>query len=92
MILASTCLLIQVFQEVDRRRQLEDFYRWDFMALDARGSWRLPLPQALLLLQVAHDTRFSLSTWQRFLASRGEAHDEPVAFDEIKVGLITKVS
>ena len=70
--------------EIDRRRHVEEQAQWDFRALDRKGSYRLPLPDALLLFRHTQGENFSLSVWQGFLASR-ENPTRDVSFDEIRM-------
>ncbi|XP_064633679.1 golgin subfamily A member 4-like [Lineus longissimus] len=77
---------IKVLQDLDRRKNLEQKVRWDFVALDKNGNHRLPLQDALLLFRETHGERFSLHTWQTFLRSRVEP-DADVCFDEVKIWL-----
>ena len=78
-------LYYKVLQDLERRRSLEEQVRWDFMSLDQTGCTHLPLKDCLLLFSMAHGDAFSLETWRRFLASRGENKEGDASFDEIKV-------
>jgi Ca2+-binding EF-hand superfamily protein len=77
---------IQVLQDLDRRKNLEQKVRWDFMALDKSGNYRLPLEDALLLFRETHGEKFSMHVWQAFLRSRVNS-DADVYFDEVKIWL-----
>ena len=81
---SSTC--VKVLQELDRRIQVEDQVRWDFQALDHNGSYRISVNDALLLFRNTHGPSFSMATWQRFLASRGNPKDD-VSYDEVRMWL-----
>ena len=68
--------------DLQRRRDLEESIRWDFIALDANGSGRIAPKDSLMLFQIAHGDKMSTVTWSRFLNSRSVASDD-VCFDEI---------
>ena len=76
-----------MIQDLERRRNLEEQLRWDFMALDASGANRLSLKDGFLLFTMAHADEFCLEQWTDFLRSRGENELEEIYFDEIKVRL-----
>ena len=61
-----------MLQDLERRRKLEESLRWDFMALDRRGGGLVSLQDGLALMRMAHGDQFSLHTWNRFIASRGD--------------------
>ena len=63
-------LKFQVLQELERRRTLEEQVRWDFMALDRTGSYRISTKDALMLFRNTHGEDFSMKTWHAFLISR----------------------
>ena len=71
-----------VLQELDRRMNLQDKLRWDFMSLDLMGNGRIVVQDALLLFQVTHGDSFSTYNWNKFLASRADPNDD-VCFDEV---------
>lgn len=77
---------LDVLEELERRRSIEEQSYWDFQALDYNGSNRISLKDALLLFKEFHGDRFSLYTWNNFLKSREEP-DAGVYFDEIRFWL-----
>lgn len=77
---------LEVLQELDRRRMVEERAYWDFQALDSNADGRLPLKDALLLFRDSYGENFSMTAWERFLSAREIAEDE-VCFDELRMWL-----
>lgn len=75
-----------MIQELQRRRNLEEKLRWDFMSLDKNGNNRLPVADALILFKLTHGDGMSIGKWRKFLASREDPQMD-VYWDEIKVML-----
>ncbi|PFX16028.1 hypothetical protein AWC38_SpisGene19720 [Stylophora pistillata] len=81
---------MDVLDELDRRKGLEEKISWDFKALDVEGKGRISLKTALLLFKAVHNELFSMKTWRSFVSHR-EYPDEDVCFDEIKMFLCNLV-
>ncbi|XP_055999875.1 trichohyalin-like isoform X3 [Ostrea edulis] len=77
---------IDVLEELERRRSIEEQSYWDFQALDYNSTNRICLKDALLLFREFHQNRFSMYTWHKFLDSRAVPGAD-VYFDEIRFWL-----
>lgn len=77
---------IDVLEELERRRSIDEQSYWDFQALDYNGTNRICLKDAFLLFREFHQERFSMFTWQKFLESRTFPGAD-VYFDEIRFWL-----
>ena len=81
---------VDVLDELDRRKSLEEKIYWDFKTLDVEGKGRISLKTALLLFKAVHNELFSMKTWRSFVSQR-EYPDADVCFDEIKMFLCNLV-
>ncbi|XP_022298182.2 uncharacterized protein LOC111107326 isoform X1 [Crassostrea virginica] len=82
----NRCHFIDVLEELQRRRSVDEQSYWDFQALDSSGTNRISLKDALLLFREFHAERFSMHTWHQFLESRAIPNAD-VYFDEIRFWL-----
>ena len=81
---------MDVLDDLDRRKSLEEKISWDFKSLDVEGKGRISLKTALLLFKAVHNELFSMKTWRSFVSQR-EYPDADVCFDEIKMFLCNLV-
>ncbi|RMX39987.1 hypothetical protein pdam_00022972 [Pocillopora damicornis] len=81
---------MDVLDDLDRRKSLEEKISWDFKSLDIEGKGRISLKTALLLFKAVHNELFSMKTWRSFVSQR-EYPDADVCFDEIKMFLCNLV-
>lgn len=81
---------INVLDELDRRKAVEEKVYWDFKAVDVEGKGRISLKTALMLFKAVHNELFSMRTWRSFLSQR-EIPEADVCFDEIKMFLCNLV-
>lgn len=81
---------IDVLDELDRRKTLEEKVYWDFKAVDVEGKGRISLKTALMLFKAVHNELFSMKTWRAFLAQR-LVQEADVCYDEMKMFLCNLV-
>ena len=81
---------IDVLDELDRRKTLEEKVYWDFKAVDVEGKGRVSLKTALMLFKAVHNELFSMKTWRAFLAQR-LVQEADVCYDEMKMFLCNLV-
>ena len=81
---------VNVLDELDRRKALEEKVFWDFKAVDVEGNGRISLKSALMLFKLVHSELFSMKTWRSFLSQR-EIPEADVCYDEIKIFLCNLV-
>ena len=81
---------IDVLDELDRRKTLEEKVYWDFKAVDVEGKGRISLKTALMLFKAVHNELFSMKTWRAFLSER-LVQEADVCFDEMKMFLCNLV-
>lgn len=75
--------LRDVISEVIKLIKLEKNIRWEFKFLDKEGSGRISLSDALFLFKTAQGNKFSLASWQLFLAQRSNSMCDYVTCDEL---------
>ena len=81
---------INVLDELDRRKALEEKVYWDFKTVDVEGKGRISLKTALFLFKAVHNDLFSMKTWRSFLSQR-EIPEADICFEEIKMFLCNLV-